>query len=71
MSPKPAYTELKRLIKEKWWTNTTAPVLSDGIVKVHGFYGQYDVTVTVDGKKLTGSFEFDKHTTGLITVRLK
>jgi endo-1,4-beta-xylanase len=71
MSPKPAYTELKRLIKEKWWTRTSAPVLSDGIAKVHGFYGQYDVTVTVDGKELSGSFEFDKNTAGLVTVRLK
>ena len=27
--------------------------------------------VTVDGKELSGSFEFDKNTTGLVTVRLK
>ncbi|MFC1537834.1 endo-1,4-beta-xylanase [Candidatus Latescibacterota bacterium] len=71
MTPKPAYIELKRLVKEKWWTRTTAPVLSDGISKMHGFYGQYDVTVNVEGKELAGNFSFDKKTTGLINVRLK
>ncbi len=51
MSPKPAYEELMKLIKGKWWTRTTLRTGSDGTAGFRGFLGDYRVTVTVDGKK--------------------
>lgn len=45
MSPKPAYTELYKLIKQKWWTRETAKTDETGRVKFRGFAGEYTVRV--------------------------
>ncbi len=50
MSPKPAYEVLQRLIKQKWWTKTTATAGADGKARFRGFRGEYRITVTVPGK---------------------
>jgi hypothetical protein len=71
MTPKPAYEELKRLIKGKWWTQTEATVKMAGTARFRGFFGQYEVAVHVDGRKLTGTFQLDKTTKQTIDVRLK
>lgn len=49
MSPKPAYTELYKLIKQKWWTRMTATTDERGWVKFRGFAGEYSVRVKKDG----------------------
>ena len=51
MSPKPAYDELKRLIKGKWWTNTALETGADGTAGFRGLLGDYKVTVMLGGKK--------------------
>ena len=51
MSPKPAYEELLKLIKGKWWTETTLETGNDGASAFRGFLGDYKLTVTVEGKK--------------------
>ena len=71
MSPKPAYTELNRLIKEVWWTRTTTQAADNGQVKFRGFYGQYRLTVTTAQGPLTGTFQFDKETKKSIEVSLR
>lgn len=71
MSPKPAYYELKRLIKEKWWTRTKAITTVGGEAHFRGFFGQYKVSVTSDARQFAGTFWFDKNTKGPISVRLK
>ena len=71
MTPKPAYTALYHLIKEKWWTRTTARVGRRGRARFRGFYGDYRVTVTTAGQTLSGTFSFDKTTRQPITVRLR
>ncbi len=60
MTPKPAYEELTRLIKGKWWTKTRAPVSPEGNVKFRGFFGDYSVTARKDGRTLHGTFRFHK-----------
>jgi GH35 family endo-1,4-beta-xylanase len=70
MTPKPAYEELKRLIKGKWWTKTEGITNSKGGVRCRGFLGDYEVSAIVDGSKLTGNFRLDK-TTRQIEVQLK
>ncbi len=70
MSPKPAYEELVRLVKGKWWTKTETTTNTDNTAKFRGFLGEYEVSTIVDDKKLTGSFQLDK-TSQEIDVQLK
>jgi len=68
---KPAYYELKRLIKEKWWTKTEATVGEGGKVQFRGFFGDYKVVATVGGEKLSGTFKLGKKEVRSATVRLE
>ncbi len=71
MTPKPAYEELKRLIKGQWWTRTQATVDSEGMARFRGFFGDYEVTARVGSRKLTGALRFDKSTRDATEVRLR
>ncbi len=71
MSPKPAYEQLERLIKDKWWTKTETTVTAGGQARFRGFLGQYEVAVRIGSRKLTGTFQLDKTTKQTIDVRLK
>jgi endo-1,4-beta-xylanase len=71
MSPKPAYEELEKLIKGKWWTQTETPISDGGQARFRGFLGQYEVTVRIDGRKLTGTFRLDTTKKQTIDVQLK
>jgi GH35 family endo-1,4-beta-xylanase len=71
MTPKPAYNELKRLIKEEWSTHLTLTTDKNGQVQFRGFFGTYKVTATVGSQKLNGSFSLDKNTTQPVTVKLQ
>ena len=70
MTPKPAYEELKGLVKGKWWTKTQATVEPGGQARFRGFFGQYEVIAPVGGRKLTGEFWFDKSARDATEVRL-
>ena len=50
MTPKPAYQELLKLVKGKWWTKTALETGADGTAKLRGFLGDYTITVTVPEK---------------------
>jgi GH35 family endo-1,4-beta-xylanase len=57
MTPKPAYTALKKLIKEDWETHTTIKTDKSGVAKVRAFRGTYTFTVTLpNGKKVVKTF---------------
>ena len=51
MTPKPAYHELMKLVKGKWWTTTTLETGGNGTAEFRGFLGDYRVTVTVGGRE--------------------
>jgi GH35 family endo-1,4-beta-xylanase len=70
MTPKPAYNELEKLIKGKWWTKVEVTTNSKGSARFRGFLGDYEVSARVDGKKLTGTFSLDKTATE-IDIQLK
>ena len=53
MTPKPAYFMLKNLIKNEWHTEAETVSGADGVARIKGFYGTYDVEITVDGKTVT------------------
>lgn len=48
MTPKPAYGQLVKMIKQDWNTVCTQKYDPDGKNYVRGFYGDYDVTVKLD-----------------------
>jgi hypothetical protein len=50
MSPKPAYEVLQRLVKDKWWTKTTATTDAGGVARFRGILGDYRLTVAAAGR---------------------
>ncbi len=71
MTPKPAYDELERLVKGKWWTQAETKTNAEGIARFRGFLGEYEVSAQIDGKKLSGTFRLDKTTPDKIDIRMK
>jgi endo-1,4-beta-xylanase len=71
MSPKPAYDELERLIKGKWWTKTETTIRTGSTARFRGFLGEYEVSTQLNGKKLTGTFQLYKTATEITDVELK
>lgn len=63
MSPKPAYTALKRLICEEWHTEATLTTDADGKVTFRGFYGDYTVTLAQGDKTVTRELTFTQKNT--------
>jgi GH35 family endo-1,4-beta-xylanase len=45
LEAKPAYTALKKLIKEDWWTNESGVTDGNGLYKCRAFYGSYEISV--------------------------
>jgi len=60
MTPKPAYDELKKLIKGKWWTRQTLETDRDGRASLRGFLGDYRVSVTAGGKTIARDLVLEK-----------
>ncbi len=52
MSPKPAYLKLKELITEVWHTELEADIDETGCVDFRGFYGDYELEIELDGRKI-------------------
>ncbi len=50
LSEKPAFRALRRLFHETWHTQLTAETDSEGYLTFRGFCGDYELTVTRDGK---------------------
>jgi len=60
MSPKPAYEQLRRLIKEKWWTKETVVTDSKGKAALRGFYGDYKLSTKIGNKTINKTFRLEK-----------
>jgi len=71
MTAKPAYDELKRMIKGEWWTRTETTSRAGGEASFRGFLGDYQISTQTGGRKLTGEFQLDKTTKDRIDVQLK
>ena len=50
MTPKPAYEELKRLVRGRWLTQVRVTSDDNGTARFRGFLGDYRLTVDVGGK---------------------
>ena len=53
MTPKPAYYTIKNLIEKKWHTEETIITDESGTAGFRGFYGMYELELTVDKKVIT------------------
>lgn len=57
MSPKPAYQELMKLIKGKWWTRTEGTTDPQGSFAWRGFFGDYQAKVDIEGRMTKLAFQ--------------
>jgi hypothetical protein len=60
MSPKPAYFRMKELLTERWHTKETLATDVYGAAEFRGFYGDYDVEITLDGRTETRTVSLSK-----------
>ncbi len=51
LSPKPAYERLLDLVRRRWWTEREETTGADGVVRVRGFFGDYEVEAAYGGKR--------------------
>lgn len=70
MSKKPAYDRLDELINRRWHTEETLTADACGCASLRGFYGDYTVEVTRDGKTVTKEITLAKTGENEITLSL-
>jgi GH35 family endo-1,4-beta-xylanase len=68
---KPAYDELKSLIKGKWWTKTDVKLQNGGQAAFRGFFGRYKVNANMGNRRLEGVFKLGKKDQRTATVRMQ
>ena len=67
MSPKPAYEQLKHLIRGEWWTALSGTTDASGEYRFRGFRGTYRVTVEAQRATRTTAFGLTRgHTSELV-----
>lgn len=69
LSEKPAYTVLKKLVNEEWHTQTEVTAVGD-TAKFRGFYGDYELTICVDGKETTQKIKLSKESKNIFTIEI-
>ena len=60
LTPKKAFTTLKRLIKEEWTTKASLAYEDGTANKFRGFYGEYEATVKTDAGTFKRQFKLSK-----------
>lgn len=70
MTPKPAYYKIKNLIENVWHTEEELVTNADGKSRFKGFYGNYDVEISVDGKVVNKEISFKKKGKNTIEIEL-
>lgn len=70
MTPKPAYYRLKNLIEKVWNTSVVGQTNAQGEYKTRGFYGKYDIEITVDGKTICKTVQHSKKGDGKFIIQI-
>lgn len=70
MSPKPVYLALKKLIHETWNTRLDLTTPQPGQLDFKGFYGQYDVEVTANGKTTISQIHLQKAASNTFEIQV-
>lgn len=61
LSPKPAYHKIRELLEKRWHTETTLESDENGELSFRGFYGDYSIEITADGKKTAQEIKLSKN----------
>ena len=70
LSPKPAYNKIRELVKERWHTEETAVTNENGTAAFRGFYGNYEIEITANGKTVTKEITLSKKTDGTFVITI-
>lgn len=70
MSPKPAYLKIKELTQERWHTKTDVCTNANGIAAFRGFYGNYDLKITSNGKTVSRAIVLSKNSNNNFEIKL-
>ena len=70
MTKKPAYYALRDLFTKTWHTETVTGTNDEGVAAFNGFFGKYDLEITVDGKTIRRDIHFAKDGVRHLVVRL-
>ncbi|MBR4444252.1 MAG: endo-1,4-beta-xylanase [Clostridia bacterium] len=61
MSEKPAFRTLKRLIRDEWMTDVELTTDEGGFTALHGFYGDYELTVRTPERESVFAFQLRRN----------
>ncbi len=70
LSPKPAYFRIKRLLRETWHTEAKLVTGNDGRAEFRGFYGNYDASVSFNGKTIKKKISLSKASENITEIIL-
>ena len=70
MTKKPAYDALYNLIHKEWHTELETGTDESGTASFRGFYGDYELEITVDGKKYTKAISTSRDKLNQFTIKL-
>jgi len=71
LTPKPAYTALKKLIHEQWTTRTEGTTDETGTFSFRGFHGEYVAKVTRDESTVEQQFRLEKDDNNTVSVTVR
>lgn len=70
LSPKPAYYKIKELIQQRWHTEAELETSQDGVCSFRGFYGQYEIEISANGKTDTRLIKLSSKSDNKVSVIL-
>ena len=70
LSPKPAYYKIKDLIQRVWHTEGETVTNEQGNTAFRGFFGQYELEITANGKTVKRSLSLSSKSDNRVTIVL-
>lgn len=70
LTPKPAYYMVKDLFQKVWHTEEVVCSNEEGTASFRGFYGKYDVEITLNGKTIKKEIDFSKKSNGKFDIAI-
>lgn len=70
MSPKPAYSRIKELTREKWHTELETVTDKDGTADFRGFYGEYEITVACGDRSISKNIVLSSKSDNTVEMKI-
>jgi hypothetical protein len=70
MTAKPSYLALENLINTKWHTELNSTLNDEGCVDFRGFYGDYEIEITLGEKTIKKSFTLSSKRENSLTLAI-